>query len=52
LPSRDYEHSYPCTENYVRCQAKAGPPLRNTGIVDEEVTDEVKDAVTNKSSDD
>jgi hypothetical protein len=51
LPSRDYQHSYPCTENDIGCQAKARPPLRNTGIVDEEVTDEVKDAVTNKSSD-
>ena len=44
-------HSQPCTENYIRCKAKPGPPLRNTGFVDEEVTDEVKDAVTNKSSD-
>jgi hypothetical protein len=44
-------HGQERTENYIRCQAKTRPPLRNTGVVDEEVMDEVKDAVTNKSSD-
>jgi len=44
-------HGQERTENYIRCQAKARPPLRNTGVVDEEVMDEVEDAVTNKSSD-
>jgi hypothetical protein len=44
-------HGQERTENYIRCQAKTRPPLRNTGVVDEEVMDEVKGAVTNKSSD-
>ena len=44
-------HGQERTENYIRCQAKTRPPLRNTGVVDEEVMDEVEHAVTNKSSD-
>ena len=44
-------HGQERTEHYIRCQAKTRPPLRSTGVVDEEVMDEVKDAVTNKSSD-
>lgn len=44
-------HGQERTENYIRCQAETRPPLRNTGVVDQEVMDEVKDAVTNKSSD-
>jgi len=44
-------HGQERTENYIRCQAKTRPPLRNTGVVNEELMDEVEDAVTNKSSD-
>jgi hypothetical protein len=44
-------HGQEPTEKHIKCQAKPRPPARHTGIVDEEVMDEVKNAVPNKGSD-
>jgi hypothetical protein len=44
-------HRQERTEKHIKCQAKPRPPVRHTGVVDEEAMDEVKNAVPNKGSD-
>jgi len=44
-------HRQEHTEKRIECQAKTRPPVRHTGVVDEEVMDEVENAVPNKGSD-
>jgi ribosomal protein S25 len=44
-------HSQERAEKRIECQAKTRPPVRHTGIVDEKVMDEIKNAVPNKGSD-
>lgn len=45
-------HRQKRTENCIKGQTKTGPPLRHTGVVDQEVMDEVKHAVPDKGNDD
>ena len=45
-------HRQERTEKHIKCQAKPRPPVRHAGIVDEEVMDEVKNAVPNKGTED
>ena len=43
-------HRQEHTEKRIKCQAKTRPPVRHTGVVNEEGMDEVKNAVPNKGS--
>jgi len=45
-------HGQEHTEKRIKGQTKTGPPMRHTGVVDEEVMDEVKHAVPDEGNDD
>src|SRR6266481_3005352 len=38
-------------ENCVKCKAESGPPRGDAGVCNEEVVDEIKDAVTHQGGD-
>jgi ribosomal protein S25 len=46
-----HEHGQEHTEKHIKSQAKARPPVRHTGVIDEKVIEEVKNPVDNKGGD-
>jgi hypothetical protein len=40
-------HRQERTEKHIECQAKTRPPVRHTGVVDEEAMDVIKNAMPN-----
>jgi hypothetical protein len=49
MPGQVHGHEH--TEKRIECQAKTRPPVRHIGVLDQEATDEVENAVPNKGSD-
>ena len=49
--ARHQAQSQERAENCVECKAEAGPPRGDAGVCNEEVVDEVKDAVAHQGSD-